>query len=198
MRCKRRMTRSIYFISHPNVVISSTIPVTQWPLSELGRARMRQLLSKSWVNNISSIYSSTEQKAIDGAVILANHLDLKYQLDKALGENDRSATGYLAAEEFERTADEFFSMPDQSVRGWETARAAQKRIVKVARRIYESDTTSGDIAIVSHGAVGTLLYCFFADKAIDRKWDQPGQGGGNYFKFSLLPPVSVSWWEAID
>ena len=159
---------------------------------------MKLLLNKSWVTDISAVYCSTEQKAIDGASILASHLDLKYKQTAALGENDRSATGYLDAEEFERTADEFFSTPDQSVRGWETARAAQKRIVNAVRSIYDHDNTHGDIAIVSHGAVGTLLYFFFANRTIDRRCDQPGQGGGNFFKLSLLPLVSVSWWEAID
>ena len=191
-------TRPIYFISHPNVVISSTTPVTQWPLSELGRSRMKLLLKSAWINDISAVYCSTEQKAIDGASILASHLNLKYEQNAALGENDRSATGYLDAEEFERTADEFFSLPDQSIRGWETARAAQNRIVNTIRSIYDNDNTNGDIAIVSHGAVGTLLYCFFANKTIDRRWDQPGQGGGNFFKLSFAPLVSVSWREAID
>ena len=107
------MPRSIYFISHPNVQISATVPVPQWPLSELGRQRMENTRKLPWINNISSIYSSTEQKAMGGAV-------------------------------------------------------------------------------------GTLLYCYYANVTIDRRWDQPGNGGGNYLRLTLSPNVSCHWWKAID
>ena len=58
------MPRSAYFITHPNVVISREVPVPRWPLSELGRSRMRQGLAQSWVRELTAIYCSTEQKAI--------------------------------------------------------------------------------------------------------------------------------------
>jgi len=32
---------NLYFITHPNVVVSRDVPVPRWPLSELGRERMR-------------------------------------------------------------------------------------------------------------------------------------------------------------
>ena len=46
------------------------------------------------------IYASTEQKAMDGAAIVAERLGLSYGRDEALGENDRSSTGYIAPPEF--------------------------------------------------------------------------------------------------
>jgi len=33
--------RTFYLITHPNVVISRDVPVPRWPLSELGKQRMR-------------------------------------------------------------------------------------------------------------------------------------------------------------
>ena len=36
--------------------------------------------------------------------------------------------------------------------------------------------TAGDLAIVSHGGVGTLLLCDLPGVPIDRRYDQPGQG----------------------
>jgi broad specificity phosphatase PhoE len=192
------MTRSIYFISHPNVQISAEVPVPKWPLSELGRERMKSSLQLPWVTNIAAIYSSTEQKAIDGAEILGSHLSLNITKIEDLGENDRSTTGFLKPDEFELTADEFFKFPNRSVRGWETAQAAQNRIVSAITAIAKDDTSAGDIVIVSHGAVGTLLYCHFANKTIDRRWDQPGNGGGNYLKLTLTPMASCDWWKAID
>jgi hypothetical protein len=48
-----------------------------------------------------------------------------------LGENDRAATGFLEPDVFDATADRFFAEPDRSIAGWETAAAAQARIVAV-------------------------------------------------------------------
>ncbi len=159
---------------------------------------MRAGLRQPWVRDISAIYCSTEQKAIDGAQILASHLSLAVQQVEDLGENDRSATGFLPPEEFERVADEFFCAPEKSVRGWERAADAQARIVRAVEQIALKDKTGGTIAIVSHGAVGTLLYCYLAGEPIARRWDQPPNGGGNFYGFTLSPRAAHSWWRAID
>jgi broad specificity phosphatase PhoE len=185
----------MYFITHPNVVVSRDVPVPRWPLSELGKQRMRAGLRQPWVREIGAIYCSTEQKAIDGAEILAQHAGLGFTQVEELGENDRSATGFLPPDEFERVADQFFARPHESVRGWERAVDAQSRIVQAVARIPVREET---IAIVSHGAVGTLLYCHLAGKPIDRRWDQPPNGGGNFYAFTLAPRAVHSWWRAID
>jgi broad specificity phosphatase PhoE len=185
---------TLYFITHPNVVVSRDVPVPRWPLSELGKQRMRAGLRQPWVRDIGAIYCSTEQKAIDGAEILAQHLGLGFTQIEELGENDRSATGFLPPDEFERVADQFFANPHESVRSWERAADAQARVVRAVERIQDE----GTIAIVSHGAVGTLLYCHLARKPIDRRWDQPPNGGGNFYSFTLSPRHVHSWWTAID
>jgi broad specificity phosphatase PhoE len=190
--------RTFYLITHPNVVISSDVPVPRWPLSELGKQRMRAGLKQPWVRDVTSVYCSTEQKAIDGAQILASHLSVAVQQVEELGENDRSATGFLPPEEFERVADEFFGAPEKSVRGWERAADAQARIVRAVEQIALKDKTGGTIAIVSHGAVGTLLYCHLAGEPIARRWDQPPNGGGNYYGFTLSPRAAHFWWRAFD
>jgi broad specificity phosphatase PhoE len=157
---------------------------------------MRSALRQPWVRDIRSIYCSTEQKAIDAATILSEHLGVPFVEMPELGENDRSATGFLPPDEFERVADEFFAKPTVSVRGWERAVDAQARVVKAVERIAERD--NGVIAIVAHGAVGTLLYCHLAGEPIARRWDQPPNGGGNCFRFTLSPRAAQSWWQPID
>jgi broad specificity phosphatase PhoE len=144
------------------------------------------------------VYCSTEQKAIDGAEILARHRGLPFEALAELGENDRSATGFLPPAEFERVADAFFAQSTVSVRGWETAAAAQSRIVAAVRRIADAERSNGALAIVSHGAVGTLLYCHLAGRAISRRWDQPANGGGNVFAFEWPSRRVLSWWQPID
>lgn len=95
-------------------------------------------------------------------------------------------------------ADRFFAEPDMSIDGWERAVDAQTRITTAMTNIVARDATPGAIAIVSHGAVGTLLYCKLAGQAISRQWDQPPNGGGNYLRFTASPSAAHSWWQAFD
>ena len=190
--------RHHYFITHPNVVISGTVPVPQWPLSERGLSRMKAALGLPWIKELTAVYCSTEQKAIDGAHILGAHLHLPIQTMHALGENDRSSTGFLPPPEFEKVADAFFAAPEHSVLGWERAVDAQTRIVQAVTSLVRADRSAGSIAFVSHGAVGTLLYCHLTGQDISRRWDQPANGGGNYFRFSLSPRAAHSHWLALD
>ena len=155
-------------------------------------------LRQPWVRDVTSVYCSTEQKAIDGAAILAKHLNLQVQEVEDLGENDRSATGFLPPPEFEQVANDFFARPTESVRGWERAVDAQNRIVSAVAAIAATDSTRGSIAIVSHGAVGTLLYCWLTQSPISRQWDQPPNGGGNFYAFEFQPPSAHSHWQVFD
>jgi broad specificity phosphatase PhoE len=188
----------IYFITHPEVLIDPSTPVTQWSLSGKGVNRMKLLVAKSWVREIRSIYCSTEQKAIDGAQILGDHLGLPYTKIEKLAENDRSSTGYLAKESFELMATRFFNNPEESVEGWERAVDAQSRIVDAVNTIIKNASNQGDIAIVSHGGVATLLLCQLTGSNIDRSMDQPAGGGGNVFCFESETLRLIYGWKSIE
>jgi broad specificity phosphatase PhoE len=190
--------RRVYVITHPNVVIDPGLPVPQWPLSERGKDRMRAGLRQPWADGLTAVYTSGERKAIDATEILAAHVGVTYAVLDELGENDRSATGFLPPPEFEQMADAFFANPEQSIRGWETAAHAQKRIVAAVCDILARDGTAGSVAIVSHGAVGTLLYCHLLGVPISRAYDQPANGGGNYFSFLMPYSAPEHHWRAID
>ena len=57
-----------------------------------------------------------------------------------------------ARAEFEAAANLFFAQPDQSVRGWERAADAQRRIVTAVDHVRAASAgSSGDIAVISHG-----------------------------------------------
>lgn len=157
------------FITHPEVEVDPARPVTRWRLSDEGIARMRTFAETA--PPLKSIWASDETKAIEAAGILAAAQGIGVQIHPGLGENDRSATGFLPPEEFERAADIFFAEPDLSFRGWETAHAAQARVVAAWAQI-----AAEGVAIVAHGAVGTLLRCHLAGLPISRQYDQPGQG----------------------
>ena len=190
---------SARFITHPDVLIDPAVPVPDWPLSPRGRQRMTAALALPWIAQVRAIWSSTERKARDGAEILAAHLGLPVHLCPALGENDRSATGYLPKPEFESVADAFFAHPNDSIRGWERAIDAQHRIVNATTRVlHASQDCGGDIAIISHGGVGALLLAHLRGAPISRAHDQPPNNGGNYFTFTATTRKLHHPWRAID
>jgi broad specificity phosphatase PhoE len=185
----------VYFITHPDVVIDPAIPVPEWPLSERGRVRMKAMLALDWMPGLRAIYCSTERKAIEGAAILAGGLGLVYSAIPELGENDRSATGYLPQSEFASVAAEFFGKPQESVRGWERAIDAQARIFAATTSILREIPPDDDVAIVSHGGVGTLLLCHLANMPISQNQDQPATSGGNYFAFDRTTFHLIHGWR---
>lgn len=179
------------FLTHAEVVVDPARPIESWGLSADGRARAAGAAAVAWHPGVGRIVSSTEQKAIDTAAIVADTVGLVPSTDAALGEIDRSATGYLPLEEFEGVVDAFFATPDDSVRGWERAVDAQARIVAAVRAL----TTDGDVTIVSHGAVGALLLADLRGVPISRALDQPGMGS----VFAFDPPSwrATSGWTRV-
>jgi broad specificity phosphatase PhoE len=195
--------RPVWFITHPDVMVDPAVPVPEWPLSAHGRQRMTVMVSQPWVVSVGAIWSSTERKAREGAEVLATHCGLVPRTMHELGENDRSSTGYLPREAFEKLADDFFASPDSSVRGWERARDAQQRIIAAVTKVLASEADTRGIAIVSHGGVGALLLAHILRQPIGRGTDQPNGTGGHYFCFDSGADHRNNWhphhgWRRID
>ncbi len=191
---------AVFFITHPDVAIDPRIPVADWPLNARGRARMQAMATSPWARSVRRIFSSTERKARDAAQLLADALGLHgYSVVDGLGENDRSATGYLAQQEFEATVDAFFAQPQIGIRGWEPATDAQARIVHAVEQVISEASGDGDVAIIGHGGTGTLLYCHLARVPISRRHDQPATNGGNWFAFDAVSRKLLNvGWRSID
>jgi len=184
-----------YYITHPQVRIDANVPVPEWGLSEIGRARALAMLEQPWVGSIRRIVSSAERKAIETAEILAGYLGIAVEVRERMHENDRSATGFLPPPEFETVADQFFANPHKSIRGWERAIDAQHRIVSEIETVLSDG--SSDIAFVGHGGVGTLLLLSLSGREISREADQPA-GGGNFFAYDAGARRVVHGWWPID
>ena len=185
---------TLFFITHPEVVVSPETPVRRWHLSPQGIDRMRRFSALPLLSGVAAVWSSTETKAIEAAGILAASRGLGVHVCEALGENDRSATGFLPPAEFEQVADAFFAAPQESVRGWERAIDAQARVRRAVEAIIAGHA-GGDIAIVAHGAVGTLLFCALSGQPISRAFDQPFQG--HYWQAPLPGLVPTEGWRSI-
>lgn len=181
-------------ISHPEVVVDPNVPITEWGLNDVGCDRAEKFATSGIMASVRAIWSSTERKALDTASILARPQGIDVKTDARLCENDRSATGFLPPEQFEAAADAFFAAPENSYLGWETASDAQARILSAVTQISDGHSDK-DLAIVTHGAVGTLLWCHFSGTKIDRLFDQPGQG--HYWSADLTTLRPDAPWHPI-
>jgi broad specificity phosphatase PhoE len=190
--------RLLHFVTHPEVLIDPAVPVPDWPLSERGRARMRAALAAPWSQGLDALFCSAEQKAREAAGILGAARGLAPVVLEGLGENDRSATGYLPRAEFEATADLFFARPAESIRGWEKADDARARILAAFEAVLAAAGEARRIAVVAHGGVGALLLGALQGQAISRATDQPGEGGGHVFTLSLPQRQVIAGWRRIE
>lgn len=191
------MTATVFYVTHPQVEIDPSVPVPLWGLSTIGRDRALTAAQQGWVRGITRIVSSAETKAIETACIFAAPLGLTPEIRERMHENDRSSTGFLPAAEFETVADTFFAHPSESVRGWETAADAQARIVLEVESALAAHAGNGDILLVGHGAVGTLLMTHLLGRPISRALDQPG-GGGNVFAFDPASRAVIHRWRRFE
>lgn len=186
--------RFAIYLTHPEVDIDAAVPVPDWGLSATGARRVADLVVRLPEHEFQ-VVSSAERKALETAWPLAARFRTPVDVRPDLHENDRSATGYLPAAEFEAAAAAFFADPGTSFRGWETARDAQARIVSGIFRAL-SNHVDKPFIFTGHGGVGTLLYCALAREPIDRRWDQ--KGGGHWFAFDPGTREVFGHWQPME
>lgn len=185
------------YLTHPQVEIDRTVPVPLWRLSAKGRLRMQALTDRPWIGSVRRVVASEERKATEAAGFVARHLGLDFEAHADLGENDRSATGFLEPDAFEAAADRFFAEPEISWNGWERAIDASARITRAVDRLLDAHDPALPVLFVGHGAVGTLLKCRLAGLPISRREDQPA-GGGNIFAFRLADRALLCDWTPME
>jgi broad specificity phosphatase PhoE len=181
--------------------MDANVPVPLWGLSPLGRQRALAFAARGVVPADAMIFSSRETKAMELAEILAAPLGALVLSDHLMGENDRSATGFLPPALFEATADRFFAEPEASIDGWERAIDAQRRIIDTVATALASVPDGVPAVFCGHGAVGTLLKCHVGRRAIARSEDQSrhaDRGGGNCFSFDLEAMQLGCEWTTME
>jgi len=189
------------YVTHPEVVIDPDVPMPHWGLSTVGRARAEAFAARRLLPVGTEIFSSTEQKALDLAEILAAPIGARISSSDALCENDRSSTGFLAGEAFTEAVRQLFGTPEQSYRGWERAIDAQRRIVFAVKTALGKVPAEAPVVFCGHGCVGTLLKCALAGRPIALAEDQRlmgAPGGGNVFAFDRDAFTLISDWVAIE
>jgi broad specificity phosphatase PhoE len=186
----------VRYLTHPQVRIEPLVPVPEWGLNDIGRARTEVLARSGKLAGTVLIVSSAERKALETAHILAPGPGAPVLVREGMHENDRSATGFLPRDAFEEAANWFFANPQQSFRGWERALDAQERIVAETEAVL-ADAPAGDVLLVGHGGVGTLLRCALAGLPIARSHDQL-PGGGCIFAFDRASRIVLHGWQSIE
>ncbi|MCP8882926.1 histidine phosphatase family protein [Devosia sp. XJ19-1] len=192
--------RALY-LSHPQVRMDPAVPVPLWGLSAEGRGRAEAFVGRGVVPVGAMVFSSRETKALELAELVAAAAGTPVFSDHLMGENDRSATGFLPPALFEEHADRFFAQPQQSVEGWERAIDAQARVVSTVRTALASVPPGVPVIFCGHGAVGTLLKCRIGSRRISRDEDQSRigvQGGGNGFVFDLAARQLLTDWTPME
>ena len=193
-----RVQPKVRYLTHPQVLVDPLKDVRTWSLSPLGVARVSVLgEGLGSIRGTRRVISSGETKALETAAPLAQALGVEVEVRPRMHENDRSATGFLPPDVFETVADAFFANPASRVRGWETARDAQRRILSEVEACL-AGPQEGDVLFVGHGAVGTLLLCALWGVAIDRRHDQGPGGGGCWFEFDLANRKPRRGWQPME
>jgi len=137
----------LVLVRHAAVTVRPAVPLRDWHLSPEGREAAEGLPSDPLWEGIGTLYASSEPKAIGTAQRIAAANGARILIDSELREVERGgwsenyrdlAVRYLRREEIDE---------------WEQRDAAQRRMRVALERV----PPGGDVAIVSHGLVLTLL-----------------------------------------
>lgn len=190
------MIQNILYLSHPEVKIDAQTPVSEWEISEQGRARLQAATARGWPGRGWRIITSPEVKAQQTAELLANAFALPLHIHPDMGEVDRSATGYLPQDRHDALAKALFAQPDVGPSGWESANAATARITKCLQEVLAE--VSGNLLFVGYGAVGSFLWCALTKTPITPAADQ--RRGGSFWAGTHGPAgFSPSHpWQALE
>lgn len=153
--------RKLILIKHSLPEMVPEVSARDWQLNAEGRRRCEPLAD--WLVSYQplQIIASREPKAVETAELVATRLGLPVEVADDLHEHDRSNVGLLPAEQIRGLVAEFFRNPAELVFGRETARQAQARFRASVERSVAAQP-AGNLAIVAHGTVITLLVASYS------------------------------------
>jgi broad specificity phosphatase PhoE len=149
--------RRLSLVRHSLPEFVAGVPASQWRLSAEGRRRCVWLAGRLSAHALAVIITSEEPKAVETGQIVARILDLPCESAPGLHEQERGVVKEIGdQDEFRAQVARLFERPDELVMGCETADQAHARFATAVDRVV-AQHASGNLAIVSHGTVMTLL-----------------------------------------
>jgi broad specificity phosphatase PhoE len=163
--------RTVYFIKHGKPTIVAGVPAHEWLLSAEGRTQSLQLARQLASQVPDVVVTSEEPKAAVTGRVLAVALDRPVRRRLGLHEQLRYTQPFYGdTGVFERAMAEFFARPSEHVAGEETADQAHARFSSAVNAALQS--TQGDVALVAHGTVISLLVARANDRDPVHLWKQ--------------------------
>lgn len=149
--------RRLIMVRHSLPEFVAGVPASEWRLSAEGRRRCERLAGRLAVYDLAVIVTSEEPKALETGQMVARILELPCESAPGLHEHERGVVGDVdSQEQFRAQVVRLFQRPDERVMGYETANQAHARFAAAVDRVV-AQHPSGNLAIVSHGTVMTLL-----------------------------------------
>lgn len=149
--------RQLILVKHSAPLIDRQRPSHEWVLSDDGKARCGPLADALREFAPAAIVCSTEPKARETAQLVGQALGVAVEEGQDLYEHDRSNVPHMEGAAFQSAVAQFFNEPDALVLGEETAEEALERMQSAVDEAVARHPGDGNLVVVSHGTVITLL-----------------------------------------
>lgn len=151
--------RRLVLVKHALPVLDGTRPAREWVLGEDGLAQAVALAAGLRRFLPFGLVSSTEPKAVATAQIVAAELGVPMQARPGLEELDRRVLPVMSREAHAVLNARIFAEPALPVLGNESADEATARFATAVAG--EVGTGAGDVVIIAHGTVISLLVALY-------------------------------------
>lgn len=187
----------LIFITPPETLAEPGRSGSERRLADRGRRRARSFARSAVAAEVSAIWCSPSRDAIETAAALSVQRNISLRTDARLAEAGPVPTvarNPLAVFDLALTALPLSVATLAPVQ--ETAQEAQARVV-AALRVRVAAHRGGDLAIVSHGALGELLRCHLLGRPVGGMGaDHPQEG--RYWTADLTGTGRPGMWRPLD
>ena len=170
----------LYLVRHSPVVVEPHKSPAHWRLSDAGLAKAKELALRPQWESLTRLIASSELKAIETAVCIANTTGLPIGISPEIDEVHRPAF----VPDYEQLVRQFFN--GQVPVDWESITGAQGRVQRFVASLAR-DATHEHVAVVGHG----LLW------ALARSW-LLGQTRPNVEEWKAIAMPDFSSWNITD
>jgi len=174
----------LYLIRHAHTQMTGDV-ADRWSLSEKGRREAGILARQDFWRKVTMVLSSPEPKARQTARPAVRRWGIPFKVADCLHELRRPRL----IRNYQQVIARFFSNPEQSIAGMETASQAAERITRCLKELVAAHPGQ-TMAVVSHGLVLTL---FLAQ--LDNRW--PTVSEWRAVPFTGLITVDTNTWHPI-